>query len=183
MKKEKLIKQYIEKDSLNIEKVMEDYTNYLYIIVKNKNFKLTEEDIEEIVSDVFLAVWKNQKKLDMQKGMSSYLAAIANHLYNKKLRNSKNAMDIESYENQLQDTKNIEQQIEDRQKNHMILQEIDTMKQEDQDIFLYYYYYAKSIKEIAKQLNITEGKVKSRLFRIRKKLKNKLEKRGYSYYG
>ena len=61
MKKEKLIKQYIEKDSLNIEKVMEDYTNYLYIIVKNKNFKLTEEDIEEIVSDVFLAVWKNQK--------------------------------------------------------------------------------------------------------------------------
>ena len=183
MKKEKLIKQYIEKDSLNIEKIMEDYTNYLYIIVKNKNFKLTEEDIEEIVSDVFLAVWKNQKKLDMQKGMSSYLAAIANHLYNKKLRNSKNVMDIESYENQLQDTKNIEQQIEDKQKNHMILQEIDTMKQEDQDIFLYYYYYAKSIKEIAKQLNITEGKVKSRLFRIRKKLKNKLEKRGYSYYG
>lgn len=183
MKKEKLIKQYIEKDSLNIEKVMKDYTNYLYIIVKNKNFKLTEEDIEEIVSDVFLAVWKNQKKLDMQKGMSSYLAAIANHLYNKKLRNSKNVMDIESYENQLQDTKNIEQQIEDKQKNHMILQEIDTMKQEDQDIFLYYYYYAKSIKEIAKQLNITEGKVKSRLFRIRKKLKNKLEKRGYSYYG
>ena len=111
------------------------------------------------------------------------MAAIANHLYNKKLRNSKNVMDIESYENQLQDTKNIEQQIEDRQKNHMILQEIDTMKQEDQDIFLYYYYYAKSIKEIAKQLNITEGKVKSRLFRIRKKLKNKLEKRGYSYYG
>ena len=31
MKKEKLIKQYIEKDSLNIEKIMEDYTNYLYI--------------------------------------------------------------------------------------------------------------------------------------------------------
>ena len=183
MKKEKLIKQYIENDNLNVEKVMEDYTNYLYVIVKNKNFKLTEEDIEEIVSDVFLAVWKNQKQLDMQKEMSSYLAAIANHLYNKKLRNFKNVIDIEDYENQLQDTKNIEQEIENRQKNHMILQEIDTMKQEDQDIFLYYYYYAKSVKEIAKELNLTEVKVKSRLFRIRKKLKNKLEKRGYGYYG
>lgn len=183
MKKEKLIKQYIENDNLNVEKVMEDYTNYLYVIVKNKNFKLTEEDIEEIVSDVFLAVWKNQKQLDMQKEMSSYLAAIANHLYNKKLRNFKNVIDIEDYENQLQDTKNIEQEIENRQKNHMILQEIETMKQEDQDIFLYYYYYAKSVKEIAKELNITEVKVKSRLFRIRKKLKNKLEKRGYGYYG
>ena len=79
--------------------------------------------------------------------------------------------------------KNIEQEIEDRQKNQVILQEMNTMKQEDQDIFLYYYYYAKSIKEIAKELNVTEAKVKSRLFRIRKKLKNKLEKRGYSYYG
>ena len=183
MKKEKLIKQYIENNNLNIEKVIKDYTNYLYVIVKNKNFKLTEEDIEEVVSDVFLAVWKNQKQLDIQKEMSSYLAAIANHLYNKKLRNFKNVIDIEDYENQLQDTKNIEQEIEDRQKNHMILQEMDTMKQEDQNIFLHYYYYAKSIKEIAKELHITEVKVKSRLFRIRKKLKNKLEKRGYSYYG
>ena len=183
MKKEKLIKQYIENDKLNIEKVMKDYTNYLYVIVNNKNFKLTQEDIEEIVSDVFLAVWKNQKQLDIQKEMSSYLAGVVNHLYNKKLRNFKNLIDIEDYENQLQNTKNIEQEIEDRQKNHLILQEINAMKQEDQDIFLYYYYYAKSIKEIAKELHITESKVKSRLFRIRNKLKRKLGKRGYSYYG
>lgn len=183
MKKEKLIEQYIENSKLNIEKVMEEYTNYLYVIVSNKNFKLTEEDIEEIVSDVFLAVWKNQKQLDVQKEMSSYLAGIANHLYNKKLRNFKNLIDIESYESQLQDTKNIEQEIEEKQKQDAILQEIYKMKQEDQDIFLCYYYYAKSIKEIAKSLNLTEVKVKSRLFRIRKKLKKNLEKRGYSYYG
>ena len=183
MKKEKLISQYIENDKLNIEKVMEDYTNYLYVIVNNKNFKLTEEDVEEIISDVFLAVWKNQKQLNMEKEMSSYLAGIANHIYSKRLRNFKNLIDIEDYENQLQDSQDIEQKIEERQKQDMILEEIYMMKQEDQDIFLYYYYYAKSIKEIAKELNLTEVKVKSRLFRIRKKLKKKLEKRGYCYYG
>ena len=183
MKKEKLISQYIENDKLNIEKVMEDYTNYLYVIVNNKNFKLTEEDVEEIISDVFLAVWKNQKQLNMEKEMSSYLAGIANHIYSKRLRNFKNLIDIEDYENQLQDSQDIEQKIEERQKQDMILEEIYMMKQEDQDIFLYYYYYAKSIKEIAKELNLTEVKVKSRLFRIRKKLKKKLEKRGYCYHG
>ena len=183
MKKENLISQYIENDKLNIEKVMEDYTNYLYVIVNNKNFKLTEEDVEEIISDVFLAVWKNQKQLNMEKEMSSYLAGIANHIYSKRLRNFKNLIDIEDYENQLQDSQDIEQKIEERQKQDMILEEIYMMKQEDQDIFLYYYYYAKSIKEIAKELNLTEVKVKSRLFRIRKKLKKKLEKRGYCYYG
>ena len=60
---------------------------------------------------------------------------------------------------------------------------VNNMKQEDKEIFMSYYYYAKSIKEIADTLKIAESKVKSRLFRIRKKLKKVLEKRGYSYHG
>ena len=55
------------------------------------------------------------------------------------------------------------------------------MKEEDRRIFTNYYYYSKKIKEISKELNISEIKVKSRLSRIRKKLKKELEKRGYSY--
>ena len=37
------------------------------------------------------------------------------------------------------------------------------------------------ITEISKKLNISEFNVKSRLYRIRKKLKKELEKGGYSY--
>ena len=62
------------------------------------------------------------------------------------------------------------------------MMEINNMKQEDKEIFMSYYYYAKSIKEIANTLKIAETKVKSRLFRIRQKLKKVLEKRGYHYY-
>ena len=60
---------------------------------------------------------------------------------------------------------------------------VNNMKQEDKDIFILYYYNAKSIKDIANILNITENKIKSRLFRIRRKIKRGLEKRGYSYNG
>ena len=60
---------------------------------------------------------------------------------------------------------------------------VDNMKQEDKDIFIFYYYSSRTIKEIANMLNITENKVKSRLFRIRKKIKKELEKRGYSCNG
>ena len=55
------------------------------------------------------------------------------------------------------------------------------MKEEDKNIFIAYYYYSRSIKEISSDLKISELKVKSRLFRIRRKLKKVLEQRGYSY--
>lgn len=89
MKESNLIKNYIQDNQLNIEKVIINYTPYIYTIIKNKNSNLSNEDIEEIVSDVFLAVWKNQSRLDINKEISTYLVGIAKNLYNKKIRNKK----------------------------------------------------------------------------------------------
>ena len=85
MKESNLIKNYIQDNQLNIEKVIINYTPYIYTIIKNKNSNLSNEDIEEIVSDVFLAVWKNQSRLDINKEISTYLVGIAKNLYNKKI--------------------------------------------------------------------------------------------------
>lgn len=181
MKGNNLIKQYIYNNRLNIEKVMNDFTPYIYTIISNKNSNLKDEDIEELISDVFLAVWKNQKKLDIDKEMSSYLAGITKNLYFKKIKYLENVIDISDYENNLCEIENIEMKTENNEKNNLIMIEINNMKQEDKEIFMSYYYYSKTMKEIAEQLRIKEEKVKSRLFRIRRKLKKSLEKRGYSY--
>ena len=53
------------------------------------------------------------------------------------------------------------------------------MNSEDKDIFMYYYYYSRKIKEIAKILNISESKTKVKLSRIRKKMRQALERKGY----
>lgn len=183
MQKSNLIKNYIQDNELNIEKVMINYTPYIYTIIKNKNSSLSNEDIEEIISDVFLAVWKNQSKLDRNKELSTYLVGVTKNLYNKKIRNKNCVIDIENCKNNLFDIENIEVKIENKEKENLILMLINNMKQEDKDIFILYYYNSRAIKEIANILNITENKVKSRLFRIRKKIKKELEKRGYSYSG
>ena len=183
MKESNLIKNYIQDNQLNIEEVMQNYTPYIYAIIKNKSSNLSDEDIEEIVSDVFLAIWKNQERLDINKELSSYLVGITKNLYNKKLRNKKNEMDIDKYKNSLFETESIELKIENTEKENLIIMLVSNMKQEDKDIFTLYYYNARSMKEIAEILNITEKKVKSRLFRIRRKIKKCLEKRGYSYNG
>jgi len=99
------------------------------------------------------------------------------------MRKRNKTVDISEYENTLSIIKDFEEKIESSEKNKIIISEINKMKDEDKTIFMLYYYNSKSIKDIAKEINITEEKVKSRLFRIRKKLKRLLLKRGYSYNG
>ncbi len=183
MQESNLIKNYINNNELNIEKIMKNYTPYLYTIIRNKNSTLSNEDVEEIISDVFLAVWKNQSKLDRNKKLSTYLVGVTKNLYNKKIRNKNCVIDIENCKNNLFYIENIEVKIENKEEENLILMLINKMKQEDKDIFILYYYNSRSIKEIASILNITENKAKSRLFRIRKKIKKELEKRGYSHNG
>lgn len=183
MKKANLIKNYIQDNELNMEKIMKIYTPYIYTIIKNKNPSLDNEDIEEIISDVFLATWKNQSKLDKDKELSAYLVGITKNLYNKKIRNKKSTINIESLKNNLFEIESIDYKIENTEKENLIMMLVNNMKQEDKDIFILYYYNSKMIKDIANILNITENKVKSRLFRIRRKIKKGLEKRGYSYNG
>lgn len=182
MKEKKRIEEYIIDGKLDIEKVMNDFTPYIYIIVKNKEINLADEDVEEIISDVFLALWKNQNRLDVNKQMSSYLAGIAKNMINKKTRNIQNNDDLTNYENVLYENENTEMKIQKNMTSDLIMREIGKMKEEDKTIFMSYYYHAKTMEEISNMLKISEGKVKSRLFRIRKKLKKVLEKRGYSYH-
>ena len=49
----------------------------------------------------------------------------------------------------------------------------------NRQIFVRRYWYVSSISDIAKQYDMSESKVKSMLFRLRKQLKAHLEKEGF----
>lgn len=54
MKSSDLISEFKYGNDLDIEKIISQYSNYVYIIIKNMNSNyLKEEDIEEVVSEVF----------------------------------------------------------------------------------------------------------------------------------
>ncbi len=181
MNNSKKIKEYMNKQELDIEAIMQDFTNYILKIIRSSNYNFYDEDIEEIASDVFLVVWNNKNKLDINKTLAPYIAGVTKNIILKKLYNNKiTTINIEILENTLYDNNILDMQCEDIEKNNIIRNELEKMKLEDRNIFTYYYYNSKGMKEIAELLNINEIKVKSRLFRIRKKLKLELEKRGYS---
>ena len=56
------IHTYIENDNLQMEMIIEDYSNYVKTIIRNSYINLSNEDVEEVVIDVFLTLWRNQDK-------------------------------------------------------------------------------------------------------------------------
>lgn len=178
--KYKKIHSYIVQNTLNIEDVMKDFSNYIYTIARNSYYELQNEDIEEIVIDVIFTVWKNQEKLDFNKKMSSYIAGITKNLIKKKYRNIKIIDNIDDYEEKLIDFSNIELQYTEKEENSNIMMQLELLKSEDKNVFMKYYYEEKSIKEISKLSNMSESKIKSKLFRVRNKLKKFIKERGYN---
>ena len=178
----KKIREYIFEGKLDITNIIKDFAGYVFVIIKNSKYNFNDEDIEEIASDVFLVIWQNQKKLDINKEIKPYIAGITKNLILKKQRMITNQnLDIEILEKSIQDNTDVYNKTEENEKTRIIMEELKNMKEEDRKIFKSYYYSSKKIKDISKELNISEIKVKSRLSRIREKLKKELEKRGYGY--
>ncbi len=166
-----LIYEYMKNDELNLDKIMNDFEPYVRAIVNNMaNEKLSYEDKEEILSDTFFILWKNQSKVITT--IEAYVAGVTRNLVKEKLRKRKITCDIADYENILS---SIEVFQDDSLKNDKIEKCISKLKKVDIQIITMFYYYSKSTKEIAKELNFSEINVRTRLFRIRNKIRKELK--------
>lgn len=180
MKRRNEIKNYKNQNQLDLEKIIDEYSGYIYKIIENMSLAaLSQEDIEEIVSDTFFIVWKNTDKLDSEKLLSSYIAGIVRNLVREKIRKLQYYTDISDYENEISEDFPINMICEERETMYAIEKVLKQMKNDDIMVFKLYYYSARKIREIAKIMNISEFSVKSKLHRIRKKIRKDLEKGGY----
>ena len=188
----KILEDYLEvgKNELNIEKVINDFSSFLYKFVKNNNYYgnnsyyLNKEDIEEIVSESFFVLWKNYKKMNLSDNIGNYLCGVSRNILLKKLRNNKvfnKNVNIEDYQNVLDCKKDVEDMFYEQEKIGFIENIVLNLDEESKEIFILFYYEQRKVKEISKILNISESKVKTRLHRIRKKLKKELKEGGYGY--
>ncbi len=180
----KKLKDYIEKEELNIEKVITDYSAFLYKNIKNHSYNLVNEDVEEIIVDTFFVLWKNYKKMDLDDKVSNYLIGVSKNILFNKLRKNKikyNSVNLEDYKDIVKTKDDVEKLYEEQDRVSFIENIVDNMDKESKEIFILFYYEQRKIKEISKILGVSESKVKTRLHRIRKKIKKELEKGGYRY--
>lgn len=165
-----LIYEYQNNDGLDLERIMNDFEPYIRTIINNMVMdNLSYEDKEEILSDAFFILWKNQN--NVSSSIEAYIAGITRILVKEKLRKRKITYDIAEYENIVSD---FEISKEDIYESEVIGQYINKLKKVEIQIISLFYYHSKSTKEIAKELNISEINVRTKLFRIRNKLRKEL---------
>lgn len=178
---ENTIEKYIKNNILDIEQLIKDYKKYIYTIAKNnsKGF-LKNEDIEEIVSDTFLTIWHNKNKIEKNKMLKNYISAVTKNLVLKKFREKQSSnLNISlNDENLSSEYNDIEYVYENSLIEKTINEELKNFTKLEYQIFTKYYYFSKSIKEIASEMNISESLVKVKLHRVRKKLKERLKSKG-----
>lgn len=166
------IKDYMIDDRIDLEKIVNEYSLYVRKIIDNSSGEsLSNEDKEEIITDTFFVLWKNQDKVF--SSLSSYIAGITRNLIKEKVRKRQITYDISEFENIIEFSKadlfeNEREEIDKIEKTFRKLSNLDLK------ILMLFYYSSKTIKDIAKETNLSEINIKTRLFRIRKKIKKEL---------
>lgn len=173
MKELNQLEDYYKNNEIDMDQIIEDFTPYITTIINNgTDSKISFEDKEEIFSDTFFILWKNRNRLNINVSLNAYLAGITKNLIKEKYRKLKIFYDITDFENNI--VNNVNMYDNDRELIFDVEQKIKGLKNIDIEIVNLFYYSCIPIKDIAKALNISELNVKTRLHRIRKKIKKEL---------
>ena len=179
MIEEQKIEKYFIKNELDIQRILSDYYSYIKTIIRN-NANISLEDQEEIISDIVFIIWKNKDKLDKKKKFSPYISGITRKIVYKKFsidsRKVQTTDITEEIEKDYVSDFNVENLIEEKDVNEYILKNLENTEAE---MFRKFYFEDKSIKQIAKEMKLTKSNVKTKLHRVRKKVKEFLKIGGF----
>lgn len=168
-----LLMRLKHKSEKALSEVIEKYTAYVTTIIKEiLDNKATEEDREELVADVFIALWKTAERVDYihYSSLKAYIGMIARNKAKDFLRTQKD-IKLELYDDVLIIDNGIEIKILQKEQQLYIKALLNRLKPQDQKIFLLYYYQCKKIDEIASIMQMNPQTVKTRLRRGRETLR------------
>ncbi len=158
--------------------IIEQYSNLIFKVAYSvlQNRELTEE----CMNDVFLKIWDNAKYFNKDSGqfikwimvMTKYTAI---DLLRKEVRQP-DKVDISSIE--IGDTNNLDESLSHKENLIEVEKEINNMRPLDKEIFLRRFYLGQDTKEISKNIGISEKLINLKVFRGRKRLREKLINKG-----
>ena len=164
----KLLTRLKNRERDSIEEAIEIYTPYLSTVLYNMaGNRLPKEDLEEIVSDVFVALWKNAENIDLRKGtVRSYIAAAARNFALKRLNKKTESTCLEDIE--IVDDASA---VEENMVNSEVWDAVMSLGEPDNEIFVRYYKFDEKIKDISKATGLNISTIKTKLSRGKRKLK------------
>lgn len=138
-------------------------------------------DAEDIVQEVFLRVLRSQDRLAQVEDMRAWLARITWNVANDRRRGVRDSEDIEQVAEPRSAAASPERQVERQQMADVVAKMIAALPSELRDPLVLSTMEEMAGVEIAKVLGIPEAAVRSRVFRARQILKEKLTAYGEKY--
>lgn len=162
-------------------KLFDEYSGYVYSICANKlNDCGSKEDIEECLSDSFAAIFRYFDSESNRNGdLKGIIGTITKRIavdYFRKLSGKTGrtvSIDDEDFPKISSDIR-VDDETEKAVIREIIMDCIDRLGEPDSSIIVFYFFYGRTSREIAKHLHMSDWTVQKRISRAKKKLEKLL---------
>ena len=185
MSDEQIVELYWRRDERAIRETDRKYQHFLLTVANN--ILRDAQDCEECLNDTYLGAW-NAIPPARPKVLQAFLATImrrtAIDCYKRKKRqkriDSELTVALSEVEELLADGSDPAAELDAHELGRVISEFIRALPKRRMYIFMSRYYTARPIGEIARLLGCSESTVNKEIAAIKRDLKEKLEKEGYS---
>ena len=183
MEDEQIVDLYWQRSDLAISETNQKYGRYCHTIAYN--ICGTDEDAEECVNDTWLRAWNLMP--DQRPGiLSAFLGRITRNLaidcikakHRIKRGGSEAVLALDELEECIPGGTDPEHILEQKELEKAMGRFVAELPQTEKMIFILRYWHIASIDELAEKLHFSKGKIKSSLFRTRRKLRAYLQEEG-----
>ena len=138
-----------------------------------------EAAAEDLISEVFLDVWRQAAKFEGRSAVSTWILSMARFKALSTLRRrTEEALDDETADT-IEDTQDDpETVLAKKDKGAALRQCLEKLSAEHREIVDLVYYHEKSVTEVSSIVGIPEATVKTRMFYARKRLSELLKEQG-----
>jgi RNA polymerase sigma-70 factor (ECF subfamily) len=138
-----------------------------------------EATAEDLISEVFLDVWRQAGKFESRSAVSTWMLSIARFKALSALRRRpEQELDDETAERIEDQSDDPEVALATKDKGAVLRQCLTALSAEHREIVDLVYYHEKSVKEVAGIVGTPAATVKTRMFYARKKLSELLKEQG-----
>ena len=183
MEDRQIVDLYWQRSDLAISETDQKYGRYCHTIAYN--ICGTDEDAEECVNDTWFRAWNlmpDQRPIILSAFLGRITRNFAINLIKAKNRIKRGRGEavyaLDELEECIPGGTIPELALEEKELAKAIGRFVSGLPETEKKVFVLRYWYVAPIDDIAEKLGFSKGKVKTILFRTRKKLKNYLEEEG-----
>lgn len=183
MNDQEIVDLYWARNEAAIDATAKKYGRYCHAIAYN--ILQNNEDAEECTNDAYLGAW-NSIPPQRPARLSTYLGKITRNAslnrYKRCKAEKRGHGQVEPVLSELEDcipaATNVEQAVEEKLLAAAINRFLSAQPSKKRVVFIRRYWHVCGVREIASSYGMSESKVTSMLFRMRKELKTYLKKEG-----